>query len=186
VFFLLISFYFFVFILPGIGIIFGLIGLKNKISNKHIIPKKRNNRFCIYGIISIIFIIFSSFFPIHTVLSLKYSKPESLLNYFEKNFDCFENYSFGYMPYIAGISWCRLGKERTPNEKYDGYMVIELEYRIGTLFNIYPEKKFDNIIVYSENDIITNNPRSELFKKIEPTSHENWYFVYVTDDYVYF
>ena len=90
------------------------------------------------------------------------------------------------MPYIAGISWCRLGKERTPNEKYDGYMVIELEYRIGTLFNIYPEKKFDNIIVYSENDIIINNPRSELFKKIEPTSHENWYFVYVTDDYVYF
>ena len=82
---LLISFYFFVFILPGAGIIFGIIELKNKISNKNAVSKKKNN-----------------------------------------------------------------------------------------------------IIVYSENDIITNNPRPELFKKIEPTSHENWYFVYVTDDYVYF
>ena len=90
------------------------------------------------------------------------------------------------MPYTAGISWCRLGKERTPNEKYDGYMKIELEYRVGTLFNTYLDKKFNNIIVYSENDIITNNPRPELFKKIESTSHENWYFVYVTDAYVYF
>ena len=184
--FLLISFYFFVFILPGIGIIFGIIELKNKISNKNAVSKKKNNRFGIYGIVSILFIIFLLFFPIHTVLSLKYSKPESLLNYFEKNFDYFEKYSFGYMPYTAGISWCRLGKERTPNEKYDGYMKIELEYRVGTLFNIYPDKKFNNIIVYSENDIITNNPRPELFKKIEPTSHENWYFVYVTDAYIYF
>ena len=150
------------------------------------LSKKENNRFGIYGIVPILFIIFLLFFPIHTVLSLKYSKPESLLNYFEKNFDYFEKYSFGYMTYTAGISWCRLGKERTPNEKYDGYMKIELEYRVGTLFNIYPDKKFNNIIVYSENDIITNNPRPELFKKIEPTSHENWYFVYVTDDYVYF
>ena len=170
--FLLISFYFFVFILPGIGIIFGIIELKNRVSNKNAVSKKKNNRFGIYGIV--------------TVLSLKYSKPESLLNYFEKNFDYFEKYSFGYMPYTAGISWCRLGKERTPNEKYDGYMKIELEYRVGTLFNIYPDKKFNNIIIYSENDIITNNPRPELFKKIEPTSHENWYFVYVTDAYIYF
>ena len=94
--FLLISFYFFVFILPGIGIIFGIIELKNKISNKNAVPKKKNNRFGIYGIVSILFIIFLLFFPIHIVLSLKYSKPESLLNYFEKNFDYFEKYSFGY------------------------------------------------------------------------------------------
>ena len=70
---------------------------KFKISNKNAVSKKKNNRFGIYGIISILFIIFLLFFPIHTVLSLKYSKPESLLNYFE-------NYSFGYMPYTAGIS----------------------------------------------------------------------------------
>lgn len=94
--FLLISFYFFVFILPGIGIIFGIIELKNKISNKNAVSKKKNNRFGIYGIVSILFIIFLLFFPIHTVLSLKYSKPESLLTYFEKNFDYFEKYSFGY------------------------------------------------------------------------------------------
>ena len=100
--FLLISFYFFVFILPGIGIIFGIIELKNRISNKNAVSKKKNNRFCIYGIVSILFIIFLLFFPIHTVLSLKCSKPESLLNYFEKNFDYFEKYSFGYMPYTAG------------------------------------------------------------------------------------
>ena len=72
--FLLISFYFFVFILPGIGIIFGIIELKNKISNKNAVSKKKNNRFGIYGIVSIFFIIFLLFFPIHTVLSLKYSK----------------------------------------------------------------------------------------------------------------
>ena len=84
--FLLISFYFFVFILPGIGIIFGIIELKNRVSNKNAVSKKKNNRFGIYGIVSILFIIFLLFFPIHTVLSLKYSKPESLLNYFEKNF----------------------------------------------------------------------------------------------------
>ena len=94
--FLLISFYFFVFILPGAGIIFGIIELKNKISNKNAVSKKKNNRFGIYGIVSILFIIFLLSFPIHTVLSLKYSKPESLLTYFEKNFDYFENYSFGY------------------------------------------------------------------------------------------
>ena len=94
--FLLISFYFFIFILPGAGIIFGIIELKNKISNKNAVSK------------------------------------------------------------------------------------------IGTLFNIYSNKKFNNIIVYSEDDIIIKNPESELFKKIEPTSYENWYFVYVTDGYVYF
>ncbi|MFC2615909.1 MAG: hypothetical protein ACFNYQ_10415, partial [Treponema sp.] len=66
--FLLISFYFFVFILPGIGIIFGIIELKNKISNKNAVSKKKNNRFGIYGIVSIFFIIFLLFFPIHTVL----------------------------------------------------------------------------------------------------------------------
>ena len=69
---------------------------KFKISNKNAVSKKKNNRFGIYGIVSILFIIFLLFFPIHTVLSLKYSKPESLLNYFEKNFDYFEKYSFGY------------------------------------------------------------------------------------------
>ena len=56
---------------------------KFKISNKNTVSKKKNNRFGIYGIVSILFIIFLLFFPIHTVLSLKYSKPESLLNYFE-------------------------------------------------------------------------------------------------------
>ena len=100
--FLLISFYFFVFILPGTGIIFGIIELKNRTSNKNAVSKKENNRFGIYGIVPILFIIFLLFFPIHTVLSLKYSKPESLLNYFEKNFDYFEKYSFGYMPYTTG------------------------------------------------------------------------------------
>lgn len=60
--FLLISFYFFVFILPGIGIIFGIIELKNKISNKNAVSKKKNNRFGIYGIVSILFIIFLLFF----------------------------------------------------------------------------------------------------------------------------
>ena len=108
--FLLISFYFFVFILPGTGIIFGIIELKNKISNKNAVSKKKNNRFGIYGIVSIFFIIFLLFFPIHTVLSLKYSKPESLLNYFEKNFDYFENYSFGYrkqvkLTKVSGNTW---------------------------------------------------------------------------------
>lgn len=81
---LLISFYFFIFILPTVGIVLGIIGLKNIISNKNNLSKKRNNRFCIYGIISLLFFIFILFFPINTVLTLKYSKPESLLNYFEK------------------------------------------------------------------------------------------------------
>ena len=60
--FLLISFYFFIFILPGDGIIFGIIELKNKISNKNTVSKKKNNRFGIYGIVSIFFIIFLLFF----------------------------------------------------------------------------------------------------------------------------
>jgi len=89
--FLLISFYFFVFILPGTGIIFGIIELKNRTSNKNAVSKKKNNRFGIYGIVSILFIIFLLFFPIHTVLSLKYSKPESLLKYFEKTLIILKN-----------------------------------------------------------------------------------------------
>lgn len=47
------------------------------------------------------------------------------------------------MPYTTGISWYRLGQERNPNEKYDEYMKIELEYRVGILFNIYPDEKFN-------------------------------------------
>jgi len=183
---LLISFYFFTFFLPSVGIILGIIGLKNKISKKNNDSKKRSTRFCIYGVISILFIILIIFLPINTILSLKYSKPKSLLNYFEKNFEYFEKYSFGYMPNTERISWCCLGAKRIPNKKYDGYMIIELEYRTGKLFNTYPDKKFKNIIVYSENDIITKNPKPNLFKEIKQTSHENWYFVYVTDDYVYF
>ena len=50
--FLLISFYFFVFILPGSGIIFGIIELKNRTSNKNAVSKKENNRFGIYGMIT--------------------------------------------------------------------------------------------------------------------------------------
>ena len=183
---LLISFYLFIFILPTVGIVLGIIGLKNIISNKNNLSKKRNNRFCIYGIISLLFFIFILFFPINTVLTLKYSKPESLLNYFEKNFEYFEKKSFGDTLYTEEVSYCCLGKKRTPNEKYDGCMIIELEYITGTFFNIYPDKKFNNIIVYSENDIITKNPKPNLFKEIKQTSHENWFFVYVTDDYVYF
>lgn len=65
-------------------------------------------------------------------------------------------------------------------------MIFELEYRTGALFTAYPNKKFRNIIVYSENDISKNNPRPELFREIIKTSHDNWYFVYVTDAYTYF
>ena len=65
-------------------------------------------------------------------------------------------------------------------------MKIELEYRKGTLFNINPNTKFNNIIVYSEEDIINNNPRPDLYKEIKKTNHQNWYFVYVTENYEYF
>ena len=144
-------------------------------------------KFYIFGILAVLFILFICFFPIHTITSYKYSKPDSLLKYFENNFISFEDYSFGVDSFPHDIWCCRLGERRTLlGEEYNGIMIFELEYRKGTLLNIYPNTKFKNIIVYSEEDIIYNNPKPDRFKKIFPTSHKNWYFVYVTDSYEYF
>ena len=180
---LLVLFYFIVFVLPIIGLIFGIIGIKEFCKKNR---NKKQKRYCIYGILSIIFILLIIFFPIHTITSYKYSKPDSILKYFENNFYKFEDCSFGFDTFPQNIWSCRLGEERIRGEKYNGIMIIELEYRKGTLFNSVPNTKFNNIIVYSEDDIINNNPRPELFKEIKKTNHENWYFIYVTENYVYF
>lgn len=143
-------------------------------------------KFYIFGILAVLFILFVCFFPIHTITSYKYSKPDSLLRYFENNFVNFEDYSFGIDSFPHDIWCCRLGKQREHGEKYNGIMIFELEYRKGNLLNRFPNTKFKNIIVYSEENIVNNNPKPDLFKEILPTSHENWYFVFVTDNYEYF
>ena len=180
---LLLLFYIFVFVLPVVGLIFGTIGIKGVCTNN---KDKKHKKYCVYGILSVIYILVILFLPIHTITSYKYSKPDSLLNYFENNFAEFENYSFGYDSFPNDIGFCRLGKKRVQGTKYDGFMIIELEYRKGTLFNSFANTKFKNIIVYSEEDMINNNPRPDRFREILTTSHENWYFVYVTDNYEYF
>ena len=177
---LLLLFYFAIFVLPVIGLIFGIKGFSTKKRDK------KHNRYCIYGILSIIFILLIIFFPINTITSFKYSKPDSLLKYFENNFTKFEDFSFDSNSFSEDVWFCRLGKKREKGTNYDGVMIIELEYRKGTIFNKYPNTKFKNIIVYSEENIIYNNPRPDRFKEILKTSHENWYFVYVTENYEYF
>lgn len=120
-------------------------------------------------------------------MNWKYSKPDSLLKYFEQNYTDFEDYSFGKdIRQNQEISWCRLGAARVSGEEYNGFMIMELEYRQGTLFNVYPNTKFSNIIVYSEKNLTEENPRPELFKQIQKTTHENWYYVHVSEDYEYF
>lgn len=174
---ILVLLYFLIFGIPIVGISLVAINLKNK----------KTLRALICGLFCTFYVLIIIFFPFYTFINREYSKSNSLLQYFEKNYADFEEYSFGKMiRQNQGISWCRLGKERLPNEKYKGFMTIELEYRSGTLFNVYPYTKFSNIIVYSEENLIEKNPRPKFFKKILKTSQDNWYYVYVSEDYEYF
>lgn len=140
---------------------------------------------------AVLFALFVAFFQIHTISSMKYTKADSLLLFFEENFEYFEEQSFGNRnpnhPFGKNEVWsCMLGEPRKQNEPYNSFLIFELEYRTGNLFQIYPNTKFKNVIMFSEQNIAANKPRPSQFEKIVPTSRQNWYFGYVTDKYKYF